>query len=100
MVLGQILDIFEYSSIHIEKQRPKHKNSSSLKVSASFDTLLELRGVKVKEISQFTHFVLKFDNSGPLLDFFFLFFKIRPKVSFIDLKVIMGYFYPFFVKIT
>ena len=69
-VLGSILDVFEVCSILAEKQRPKPKNSSSLKISASFDTLLDPRGVKVKEISQFTHFVLKFDNSGALYDFF------------------------------
>ena len=74
-----------------EKQRPKPKNSSSLKVSASFDTQLDPRGAKLVEISQFIHFVFKFDNSGALYNFF-LFFKIRPKVSFIDLKDIKGIF--------
>ena len=58
---------------------------------ACFDTLLDPRGVKVKEISQFSRFVSKFDNSGALYNFF-LFFKIRPRVSFIDLKVINGTF--------
>ena len=61
---------FEVCSILAEKQQPKPKNSSSLKFFASFDTLLDPRGVKVKEISQFTYFVLKFDNSGALYNFF------------------------------
>ena len=61
---------FEVCSILAEKQRPKPKNSSSLKISASFDTLLDPRGAKVKQISQFLHFVLKFDNSGALYNFF------------------------------
>ena len=69
-VFGWILDVFEDSSILTEKQRPKPKNSSSLKVSASFDTLLDRRGAKVKEISQFLDFVLKFDDSGALYNFF------------------------------
>ena len=82
---------FEVCSILAEKEQPKPKNSSSLTVSTSFDTLLDPRGVKVKEILQFTHFVLKFFNSGALY-IFFLFIKIRPRVSFIDLKVIKGVF--------
>ena len=57
---------FEVCSILAEKQRPKPKNSSSLKVFASFDTLLDPRGTKVVEKSQFIHFVLKFDDSGAL----------------------------------
>ena len=61
---------FEVYSILAEKQRPKPKNSSSLKVSASFDTLLVPRGAKVVEISQFIHFVFKFDKSGALYNFF------------------------------
>ena len=61
---------FKVCSILAEKQRPKPKNSSSLKISASFDTLLDPRGAKVKQISQFLHFVLKFDNSGALYNFF------------------------------
>ena len=48
VVLGSILDVFEDSAILTEKQRPKPKNSSSLKFFASFDTLLDPRGVKVK----------------------------------------------------
>ena len=57
---------FEVCSILAEKQRPKPKNSSSLKVFASFDTLLDPRGAKVVEKSQFIHFVLKFDDSGAI----------------------------------
>ena len=72
-ILGRF---FEVWSIWAEKQPPKTKNSISLKISASFDTLLDPRGTKVVEISQFIHFVLKFDNSGALYNFF-LFFKIR-----------------------
>ena len=55
---------FEVCSILAEKQRPKPKNSSFLKVFASFDTLLDPRGTKVVEKSQFIHFVLKFDDSA------------------------------------
>ena len=66
-ILGRF---FEVCSSLAEKQRPKPKNSSSLKISASFDTLLDPRGAKVKQISQFLHFVLKFDNSGALYNFF------------------------------
>ena len=43
--------------------------ASSLKNFASFDTLLDPKGAKVKQISQFLHFVLKFDNSGALYNF-------------------------------
>ena len=43
---------FKICSILAEKQQPKPKNSSSLKVSASFDSLLDPGGAKVKEISQ------------------------------------------------
>ena len=82
---------FKVCSILAEKQRPKPKNLSFLKISTSFDTLLDPRGAKVKQISEFLHFVLKFDNSGALYNFF-LFFKIRPRVSFIDLKIIKGVF--------
>ncbi len=57
---------FEVCSILAEKQRPKPKNSSSLKFFASFDTLLDPRGTKVVEKSQFIHFVLKSDDSGAL----------------------------------
>ena len=64
--LVEFLDVFEDSSVLTEKQRPKPKNSSSLKVFASFDTLLDPRGTKVVEKSQFIHFVLKFDDSGAL----------------------------------
>ena len=39
---------FQVCSILAEKQRPKPKNSSSLKISTSFDTLLDPRGAKVK----------------------------------------------------
>ena len=39
---------FEVCSILAEKQRPKPKNSSSLKFFAFFDTLLDPRGPKVK----------------------------------------------------
>ena len=49
-ILGRF---FEVCSSLAEKQRPKPKNSSSLKISASFDTLLDPRGAKVKQISQF-----------------------------------------------
>ena len=66
-ILGRF---FEVCSSLAEKQRPKPKHSSSLKISASFDTLLDPRGAKVKQISQFLHFVLKFDNSGALYNFF------------------------------
>ena len=61
---------FKVCSILAVKQQPKPKNSSSLKFFASFDTLLDPRGAKVKQISQFLHFVLKFDNSGALYNFF------------------------------
>ena len=69
---------------------------NSLKFSASFDTLLDarVRGEKVKEISQFTQFVLKFENSGALYNFF-LFFKVSLRVSFIILKVIKRVFLTF-----
>ena len=43
-----ILDVFEDSAIQTKKQRPKTKNSSSLKFFASFDNLLDPRGAKVK----------------------------------------------------
>ena len=62
---------FKVCSILAEKQRPKPKNLSFLKISTSFDTLLDPRGAKVKQISEFLHFVLKFDNSGALYNFFF-----------------------------
>ena len=65
-VFGWILDVFEDSSILTEKQRLKPKDLSSLKFLASFETLLDPRGVKVVEKSQFIHFVLKFDDSGAL----------------------------------
>ena len=42
------MDVFEDYSFLIEKQRLKPKNSSSLKFFASFDTLLDPRGAKVK----------------------------------------------------
>ena len=61
---------FKVCSILVKKQQPKPNNSSSLKIFASFDTLLDPRGAKVVEISQFIHFVLKFDNSGALYNFF------------------------------
>ena len=64
---------FEVCSILAEKQRPKPKNSGSLKIYASFDTLLDPRGAIVK---QFLHFVLKFDNSGALYNFFSNFLKL------------------------
>ena len=57
---------FKVCSILAEKQRPKPKNSSSLSFFASFDTLLDPRGAKVVEKSQFIHFVLKFDGNGAL----------------------------------
>ena len=44
-ILGRF---FEVCSSLAEKQRPKPKNLSSLKVSASFDTLLDPRDVKVR----------------------------------------------------
>ena len=47
-VFGWILDVFEDSSILTEKQRLKPKNSNSLKFFASFDTLLDPRGAKVR----------------------------------------------------
>ena len=62
---------FEVCSILAEKQRPKPKNLSSLKNFASFDTLLDSRGAKVKQISQFLHFLLKFDKWRPLQFFSF-----------------------------
>ena len=65
-VFGQFWVFFEVCSILAEKQRPKPKNSSSLKFFASFDTLLVPRGAKVVEKSQFIHFVLKFDDCGAL----------------------------------
>ena len=40
-VFGGILDVFEDSSILIEKQRPKPKNLNSLKFFVSFDILLD-----------------------------------------------------------
>ena len=49
VVFGWILDVFEDSSILTEKQQPKHKNSNSLKFSASFDTLLDPRGAKASD---------------------------------------------------
>ena len=61
---------FKVCSSLAEKQRLRPKNLSSLKISTSFDTLLDPRGAKVKQISQFLHFVLKFDNSGALYNFF------------------------------
>ena len=70
VIFGWILDVFEDSVILTEKQQPKPKNSSSLKISASFDTLLDPRGAKVKQISQSLHFVSKFDHSGALYIFF------------------------------
>ena len=66
---------FEVCSILAEKQRPKAKNLSFLKFFASFDTLLDPRGAKVKEISQFICFVLKLDNSVALYNFFSFFSK-------------------------
>ena len=63
---------------------------SFLKFFASFDTLLDPRGTKVVEKSQFIHFVLKFDDSGALSKFFFVYSKIRLRVYIIDLKVIKG----------
>ena len=39
---------FQGCSILAEKQRPKPKNSSSLKFFAPFDTLLDPRGMKVR----------------------------------------------------
>ena len=48
VVFGRILDVFQDSSVLTEKQRPKPKNSSSLKFFASFDTLLDPRGAKVR----------------------------------------------------
>ena len=48
VVFGWILDVFEDSAILTEKQRPKLKKLSSLKFFASFDTLLNPRGTKVK----------------------------------------------------
>ncbi len=57
---------FEVCSILAEKQRPKPKNSISLKFFASFDTLLDPRGTKVVEKLQFIHFILRFDGSGAL----------------------------------
>ena len=71
-VFGWILDVFEDSSIVTEKQRLKPENSNSLKFFASFDTLLDPRGTKVVEKSQFIHFVMKFDDSGALYNFFHL----------------------------
>ena len=65
-IFSWILNIFEDSSILTEKQRPKPKNLSSLKFFASFDILLDPRGTKRVEKSQFIHFVLKFDNGGDL----------------------------------
>ena len=82
---------FEVSSIWAEKQRPKPKNSSSLKIFASFDTSPAPRGEKVKQISQFLHFLWNLTTVAPST-FFSLFFKIRPRVSFIDLKIIKGVF--------
>ena len=40
---------FQVCSILAEKQRPKPKNLSSLKFFASFDTLLDPRGAKVRD---------------------------------------------------
>ena len=91
-VFGWILDVFEDSSILTEKQRPKPKNSNSLKFFASFDTLHDPRAAKVKEISQFICFVLKFDESGALYNFL-TFFKMMPRVSFIDLMVMKEVFF-------
>ncbi len=72
-----------------EKQWPEPKNLNSLKISASFDTLLDPRGTKVVKKSQFIYFVLKFDHSGALYNSF-LFVKIISRFFFIDLKVIKG----------
>ena len=44
-ILGRF---FKVCSNLAEKQRPKPKNSSSLKFFASFDTLLDPRGMKVR----------------------------------------------------
>ena len=49
MVFGWILDVFEDSAILTEKQRPKPRNSSSLKVSACFDNLVDPMGAKVND---------------------------------------------------
>ena len=70
VVFGWIMDVFEDSAILTEKQQPKPKNLGSLQISTSFETLLDPLGAKVKQISQFLHFVLKFDNSGTLYNFF------------------------------
>ena len=64
---------FRVCSILAEKQRPKPKNSIFLKFFASFDTLHDPRAAKVKEISQFICFVLKFDERGALYNFFHFF---------------------------
>ena len=49
VVLGCILNVFEDSSILTQTQRPKPKNSSSLKFFASFDTVLDPRGEMIRE---------------------------------------------------
>ena len=61
---------FEVCSILAEKQRPKPRNLDSLKIYATFDTLLDPKGAKVKQIYQFLHFVWKLYNSGALKNFF------------------------------
>ena len=83
---------FDVFSILAEKQRIKPMDSGFLKFFACFDAYGTPRGAKIKEMSQFMHLVLKFDNSGTLYIFFFLFFLIRPRVFFIDLKVMKGAF--------
>ena len=68
--LGWILDIFEDYSHLAKNQRQKPKKSNSLKNFASLDAQLDPQVARLVEIYQVLHFVLKFDNSSALYNFF------------------------------
>ena len=62
---------FEVYSISTEKRRLKLRKLNSLMNFASLDTQLDPQLVRLVEIYSVLHFVLKFDNSRALYNFFF-----------------------------
>ena len=68
---GWSLDVFEDASILAEKQRLKPRKLNSLINFASLDTQFDPQVTRLVEIYPVLHFILKFDNSSTLYDFFF-----------------------------
>ena len=91
-VFWSIFNVFADFSILTEKQRLKPRNSSFLKISASFDTHLDPRGAILVEEWQFFLFVLNFGNTGTPYNFLSS-FKIKSEASLIGFKLKNRHYY-------